>query len=397
MPLANTTIRSAQSKAKAYRLWDGYGLYIEVSPKGGKWWRYKYRFRGKEKRLSLGTYPAVGLKEARDLREAASGRLAAGIDPSQHKRQHRLEQQTATTFQQVATEWFEKHQPSWSASHGDRIIRRLERDVFPWVGQRAVNEIEAPEILSVLRRIEKRGAVETAHRAKQNCGQVFRYAVATGRAKRDPTTDLNGALPPPRLRHYPTLTEPQAIAELLRSIDGYQGSLITRQALRLAPLVFVRPGELRHAEWSEINLNTAEWRIPAPKTKRRRAHVVPLSTQALATLKELHPLTGAGHYLFPGRRMAKRPMSENTVNAALRNLGYAKEQMTGHGFRSMASTLLNENGWSPDAIERQLAHVEGNSVRAAYNYADYLDERRRMMQWWADYLDDLKVLPDKPT
>ena len=393
MPLTNTAIRNAKPRVKRYRLFDSQGLYIEVAPSGGKWWRLKYRILGKEKRLSLGVYPEVSLKDAREKRDQARRSLSEGADPIEARKLQSIAD--GTSFEAVAREWFIKFAPGWSESHANRILRRLENDVFPWLGSRSIDQIDPPELLKVARRIESRGALETAHRAIRNCGQVFRYAVATGRAERDPTTDLNGALPPARSRHYPTITDPEAISDLLRAIGGYQGSPITRAALRLAPLVFVRPGELRHAEWPDINLKSAEWRIPPEKMKHRRIHLVPLSRQAITILKELQPLTGHGQYLFPGRRSPRRPMSENTINAALRNLGYDKNQMTGHGFRSMASTLLNEQGcWHPDAIERQLAHVEGNSVRAAYNYAEHLEERRRMMQWWADYLDHLKNKTD---
>ena len=388
MPLTNTAIRNAKPRVKRYRLFDSQGLYIEVAPSGGKWWRLKYRILGKEKRLSLGVYPEVSLKDAREKRDQARRSLSEGADPIEARKLQSIAD--GASFEAVAREWFIKFAPGWSESHANRILRRLENDVFPWLGYRSIDQIDPPELLKVIRRIESRGALETAHRAIRNCGQVFRYAVATGRAERDPTTDLNGALPPARSRHYPTITDPEAIGDLLRAIDGYQGSPITRAALRLAPLVFVRPGELRHAEWPDINLKCAEWRIPPEKMKHRRIHLVPLSRQAITILKELQLRTGHGQYLFPGRRSPRRPMSENTINAALRNLGYDKNQMTGHGFRSMASTLLNEQGcWHPDAIERQLAHVERNNVRAAYNYAEYLDERRRMMQAWADYLESL--------
>ena len=396
MPLTNTTIRNAKPSNKAVRLADGGGLYLEVAPAGGKWWRLKYRFNGKEKRISLGVYPDVGLKEARERRDAARKQLAAGIDPGEARKAQKATRAALDTdsFEAVAREWFAKFSPNWVASHSDRILRRLERDIFPWIGATSIANVAAPELLQVLRRIENRGAVETAHRALQNCGQVFRYAVATGRAARDPSADLRGALPPVREKHYPSITDPKEIGNLLRAMDGYEGSFITKCALRLAPLVFVRPGELRRAEWLEIDLDGAEWRIPAEKMKLRQIHVVPLSNQAVAVLRELHPLTGTGRYVFPGVRTNSRPMSENTVNAALRRLGYAKNEMTGHGFRSMASTLLNEQGWNRDAIERQLAHSERDSVRAAYNYAEHLDVRRQMMQAWADFLDGLETGAD---
>jgi integrase len=270
-------------------------------------------------------------------------------------------------------------------------MRRLEMDVFPWVGSRPVSQITAPELLSCLRRIESRGALDTAHRAHQNCSQVFRYAIATGRAERDPAADLRGALPPPAGGHFASTTEPSKIGALLRAIDGYEGTFVARCALRLAPLVFVRPGELRMAEWAEFHLDDAEWRIPAERMKARVQHIVPLSTQAVSILRDLHPFSGSGRFLFPSVRTPARPMSNNTLNAGLRRLGYTTDDQTAHGFRSMASTLLNEQGWNRDAIERQLAHGERDEVRAAYNYAQHLPERRKMMQAWADYLDGLRA------
>jgi integrase len=399
MPLTDTALRSAKPRAKAFKLFDGGGLYLEVSPAGGKWWRWKYRHGGKEKRLSLGVYPDVSLKAARAKREAARRQLAAGIDPGQARKAEKLAQAGAECFEAIAREWHAKFSPGWVASHGDRILRRLDKDVFPWLGARPIAEVKAPELLAVLRRIESRGAQETAHRAMQNCGQVFRYAVATGRAERDPTGDLRGALPPPKEKHHASIIEPKRIGALLRAIDAYEGFFATKCALRLAPLVFVRPGELRQAQWPEIDLEKAEWRIPAERMKMREQHIVALSRQAIEILRELEPLTNRGiaakpnvpRYVFPGVRSRERPMSENAILAALRRMGYAKEEMTGHGFRSMASTLLHEHGWSHHAIERQLAHAERNAVSAAYNFAEHLPERRKMMQAWADYLDALKA------
>lgn len=391
MPLTDSAIRNAKPKEKQYKMTDGSGLYLLVTPKGGKWWRLDYRFNGKRKTLSMGIYPDVSLKSARDKRDKARKQIADGIDPGELRKATKASQSDANGFEAVAREWWGKHEPNWSQTHSSRILLRLEKDVFPWIGNRPIGEITAPELLTVLRRIENRGAVETAHRIHQSCGQIFRYAVATGRAERDPSADLKGALPPARQKHHASITDPKKIGELLRAIDGYEGSFTTRCALQLASMTFVRPGELRHAEWPEIHLDKAEWRIPAEKMKMRTLHIVPLSTQAIAVLEEIKPLTGRGKYVFPGVRTNKRPMSENTVNAALRRLGYTKEEMTGHGFRSMASTILNEQGRNRDAIERQLAHAERNSVRAAYNYAEHLKERARMMQEWADYLDKLKA------
>jgi len=390
--LTDTALRNAKPGTKAVKLFDSGGLYLEVAPAGGKWWRLKYRHGGKEKRISLGVYPDVSLKDARERRDAARKLLANGIDPSKTRQEEKAEiAADAMTFEKVAREWFSKFKENWTPGHADRTMRRFEMDVFPWIGARPIRDILAPELLTTIRRIESRGAIETAHRTMQNCGQVFRYAVASGHADRDISGDLRGALPPSKEKHHASVTDPKDVASLLRTIETYQGSFVTMSALRLAPMLFVRPGELRHAEWSEIDLDKAEWRIPAAKMKMREQHIVPLSRQAVAILRELHPLTGAGRYVFPSVRTSARPMSENTVNAALRRLGYTKDEMTGHGFRSMASTLLNEMGWNRDAIERQLAHAERNSIRAAYNFAEFLPERRRMMQAWADHLDALKA------
>jgi integrase len=399
MPLTDTAIRSAKPKDKAFKLFDSGGLYLEINPAGGKWWRWKYRFGGKEKRISFGVYPDVSLKLARERRDTSRKQLAAGIDPAEARKAERLAQAGAESFEAIAREWHTKFSPGWVASHGDRILRRLERDIFPWIGKRPIADIKAPDLLAVLRRIESRGALETTHRAMQNCGQVFRYAVATGRTERDPTGDLRGALPPPKEEHHASIIEPKLIGALLRAIDAYEGYFVTKCALRLAPLVFVRPGELRKAQWSEIDLEKAEWRIPAERMKMGEQHIIPLSHQSVEILRELEPLTNRGfparpdmpHYVFPGGRSRERPMSENAVLAALRRMGYTKEEMTGHGFRSMASTLLHEQGWNHQAIERQLAHAERNAVSAAYNFAEHLPERRKMMQSWADYLDGLKA------
>lgn len=391
MPLKDVTIRNVKPKERAYKLADEKGLFLFVKPNGSKSWRFKYRFAGKEKLLSIGLYPEVSLAYAQDARDKARKLLIEKIDPALTKQaSKRAAKLTAeNSFESIAREWFIKHSSKWTPSHGERIIRRLEKDIFPWLGRRPIIEMTAEELLNTLRRIESRGAIETAHRARQNCGQVFRYAIATGRAEQDVTLGLRGALPPAKKRHHASIIKPQAIGELLRAISDYQGYFVTKCALRLAPLVFVRPVELRKAEWFEFNFEVSEWRIPAEKMKMRVTHIVPLSKQAISILEELRPLTGDGKYVFPGIRSPKRPMSENTVLAALRRLGYSKAEMTGHGFRSMAATLLNEQGWNRDAIERQLAHAERNNVSAAYNYAEYLPERRKMMQHWANYLDEL--------
>ncbi len=394
MPLSDTAIRTAKPKDKTYTLTDGDGMYLEVTPTGGKWWRLKYRFGGKQKRLSLGTYPDTGLKEARGKRHEARKLLAAGADPGENRKAAKaaLVGDTANSFEVVAREWYGRQAANWVPSHGEKIIRRLENDVFPWLGNRPIAKITAPEILKVLHRIEERGAIETAHRASQNCGQVFRYAIATGRAERNPVPDLKGALRPVKKTHLAAITDPKQIGNLLRAIDGYEGHLITRCALRLAPLVFVRPGELRAAEWAEINLETAEWNIPASRMKMREAHLVPLSTQAVAILREIHALTQKSRYVFPSVRSWQRPMSNNAILAALRRMGIDKEEMTGHGFRAMARTVLDEVlGVRPDYIEHQLAHAVRDPNGRAYNRTKHLPERRKMMQDWADYLDKLKA------
>jgi len=393
MALSDTAIRQVKSGPKPRKLFDSGGMYLLVTPSGGKWWRFKYRSGGKERLLALGTYPEVGLKQARERRDQARKQIAAGIDPGVERKAAKaaLVQRGVETFEAVAREWFEKFSATWAPSHAKTVIRRLERDVLPWLGGRPVGEITAVELLTVLRRVESRGALETAHRIHQVCGQVFRYAIATGRAQRDPSADLRGALPPVQEKHHAALTEPKQVGALMRAIADYRGSFVVRCALRLAPLVFVRPGELRKAEWSEFDLDATTWRIPAERMKMRTEHLVPLSCQAVEVLRELHPLTGTGRYVFPNARTAARPLSENAVLAALRRMGYSRGEMTGHGFRSLASTLLNELGWPADAIERQLAHAERDGVRDAYNRAEYLAERKRMMQSWADYLDALKA------
>jgi integrase len=389
MPLNDSGIRTVKAGARAQKLFDGGGLFLLVNPNGTRYWRLKYRIGGKEKLLGLGVYPAVGLKEARQKRDDARKLVAAGIDPSAKRQADKVAR--ADTFEAIAREWFAKFKPNWVAGHADKVIRRLERDIFPGLGGKPVATIKPAEILASLRKIEKRGALETAHRAQQNVGQVFRYAVATGRAERDPSADLRGALPPSKERHHASITDPIKIGELLRAIDGYQGTSVAQAALKLAPLVFVRPVELRTAEWREFDLDAGEWQIPAAKMKMGQKHIVPLSKQAVAVLRELLPNTEHSRYVFPSIRSKDRPMSENTVLAALRRLGYSTDDMTGHGFRSMASTLLNEQGWHKDAIERQLAHTERDNVRAAYNYAEHLPERRKMMHAWADYLDGLRA------
>ena len=393
--LTDTVIRHAKPHGKTARLFDSGGLYLEVSPAGGKWWRLKYRFAGKEKRLSLGVYPAVGLKDARQRRDEARKLLAVGIDPGENRKAQKAVKQdrAANSFEVVAREWIAKYAPTWTANHAERILRRFDRDLFPWIGGKPVAEVTAPELLAVVRRIENRGALETAHRALANCGQVFRYAVATGRAGKDPSGDLRGALPPVKGEHFAAVTDPARLADILRAIDGYQGTFTVSCALRLAPLVFVRPGELRKAEWSDIDLDKAEWRYTVTKTNT--PHIVPLARQAVAILRELHPLTGRRRFVFPGVRSVERPMSDNAILAAMRRLGIRKEEMTGHGFRAAARTILDEVlGVRPDFIEHQLAHAVKDPNGRAYNRTAHLLERQKMMQQWADYLDKLKAGAD---
>lgn len=392
--LTDSAIRKAKPAEKPQRLFDAGGLYLEVSPSGGKWWRLKYRYGGKEKRLSLGVYPDTTLAAARAKRDDARKLLASGVDPSENRKAKRAasDRATADSFEVVTREWFAKQAGAWAASHASTVMLRFENDVFPWLGKRPIGQISARELLETINRIVDRGANESAHRVLQSCGQVFRYAVATGRAERNPAADLRGALPPVRAKHHAAILDPTQVGALLRAMHSYQGSFIVRCALRLAPLVFVRPGELRHAEWSEIDLEAAQWKIPAEKMKMRSPHLVPLSRQALEILRELQPLTGSGRYVFPSVRTDQRPMSENTVLAALRRMGFAKDEMTGHGFRAMARTILDETlGVRPEYIEHQLAHAVRDTNGTAYNRTTHLPERRAMMQAWADWLETVSA------
>lgn len=399
--LSDATIRKAEIKDKPHNLSDGGGLGLEVQPTGSKWWRLRYRFDGKEKMLSLGVYPDVSLKDARERRDKARQDIAKGIDPSSKRKAEKSTKAelAANSFEAVAREWhITIHVPKVTAPHAARTLIRLEQDVFPWLGALPVATITPPKLLETMRRIEARGAIETAHRALQACGQVFRYAIATGRAERNPAADIQGALKPVLVKHMPAITEPKRVGELLRSIEAYQGQPVTRAALQLAPLVFVRPGELRKAKWAEFDLDEAVWRIPSDRMKRSKAqkamgapHLVPLSRQAVAVLRELHPLTGHGQYVFPSLRTGERPMSDNAVLSALRRMGYPKEEMTGHGFRAMARTMLAERlGIDEAVIEAQLAHNVKDSLGRAYNRTEFVEQRRNMLQTWADHLDTLR-------
>lgn len=397
MALTDLVVKNAKGKDKPYKLSDGNGLFLLVTPAGGKWWRFKYRFDGKEKLISFGTYPDISLSEVRDKRHEARNQVANGIDPGgERKALKQAKQQkqeiVENSFEVVAREWHTKFSGQWTSGHAATIMDRLSRDVFPWLGTKPVSEVRPLDLLAVLRRVEGRGALETAHRIRTICGHVLRYATATGRAERDFAADLRGALPPVREKHHAALIDPKEVAELLRAIEGFQGTFHVKCALKLAPMLFVRPGELRQMEWSELDLAGAQWNIPAEKMKMKIAHIVPLSKQAVAILQELQPLTGYGRYVFPCHRSPLRPMTNNAVNAALRRMGYTSDEMTGHGFRAMARTILDEVlQVRPDYIEHQLAHAVKDPNGRAYNRTAHLVERQKMMQLWADYLDGLKV------
>lgn len=397
MPLTDIKIKQAKPRERPYKISDERGLYLEVAPAGGKWWRLKYRIEGKEKRLSLGVYPDVGLALARERRDDARKLIANGIDPSANRKATKLvrAESNANSFEIVAREWFDKWKTTKADKHSDKVIRRLERDVFPWLGSRPIGDIKPPELLTVLRRIEER-VIETAHRAKQNCGQIFRYAVATGRAERDITVDLSGALTPWKPEHFPSITEPEQIGPLLRDMYAYRGTFVVKSVLRMAPHVFLRPGELRLAEWREFDLEAARWDIPAERMKVKQPHIVPLSRQVLEILKELQPLTGESVYVFKGQRLGK-PLSDGTINKALRTLGYStRDEITAHGFRAMARTILDEElGYRVDWIEHQLAHAVRDPNGRAYNRTAHLAGRHQMMQAWSDYLDKLRIVPDE--
>lgn len=393
-PLSSTQVEKAKPKEKEYKLYDGGGLFLLITPTGGRLWNFKYRFSGKEKKLSLGAYPAVSLADARQRRENAKKLLANGVDPNEAKKAQKASQceLDANTFEVIGREWHNKFAHTWVPSHAKHKLERLEKSVFPWIGAKSITDISAPDVLSVLRRLESRGVLDTAHRVRFECGAIFRYAIATGRASRDPVADLKGALPPVVNGHHAAPTDPKLVAPLLRAIDGFEGSFVVKCALQLAPLLFVRPGELRAAEWTEIDLETAEWNIPAEKMKMKAAHLVPLSNQAVDILKALQPLTKHSRYVFPSHRSPLRCMSENAVNAGLRRMGFEKSEITGHGFRAMARTILDEVlHVRPDFIEHQLAHAVKDPNGRAYNRTSHLSERRKMMQQWADYLDGLKA------
>ncbi|PTR33034.1 integrase [Luteibacter sp. OK325] len=393
--LTDAAIRKAKPSASAQKLTDGGGMYLLLKPDGGRYWRLDYRFANKRKTLALGVYPTVTLADARLRRDEARRKIANNIDPGAERKEAKAVRAVArvaadNTFASVARAWMERQDIAEVTANKNKWI--LEGFLFPELGEQAIAGITSRMLLDALRKIEASGKLETARRAKVKVGQVFRYAVIEGLVDTDPTAALKGALKAPKQKHHAAITDPARIGALLRSIDGYSGQFATLKALQLAPLVFVRPGELRAAEWAEFDLDEGMWRIPPARMKMKAPHLVPLSSQAVSVLRDVRALSGEGRFVFPGLRSALRPMSENTINAALRGLGYSGDEMTGHGFRSMAATRLNEMGWNADAIERQLAHAETNKVREAYTHAaQYLDVRKRMMQAWADYLDGLRV------
>jgi len=395
MPLTDTAIKAFKSKDKSYREFDGSGLYLEIAPSGGKWWRLKYRFGGKEKRISLGTYPAIGLKDARQRRDEAKTMLAKGIDPGEQKKVIKAEavataKDEALTFEAAAREWYAKKTVALTDGYRKQLMARLENLLFPYIGKMRLSVLEPADILRAIRHTEERGHIETAHRLAQISGQICRYARLGGYTKYDVASRLSEALPPIQTKHFAAITDPVEIGHLLRAIEDYHGDVSVAYVLRIMPYVFVRSGELRAAEWPEIHLEAAEWIIPAGRMKMRRPHVVPLARQVVKLFAELKLITGAGRYIFPSPFSAGRCISDVGILNALRRMGYNKGKMTIHGFRTMASTLLNELKYRPDVIEAQLSHGEKNAIRDAYNRAEYLQERRQMMEEWANYLDRLR-------
>ncbi|HEY3862532.1 MAG TPA: integrase arm-type DNA-binding domain-containing protein [Verrucomicrobiae bacterium] len=388
MMLTNAAVKNAKSREKPYKLSDGHGLYLLVKPNGGKYWRFKYFYLGREKLLALGAYPEVSLEEAREKRLNARKAVAGGADPGKQRKdeKRRKAYNAENTFEVVAKEWFETNKPKWTPDHAERLWRRLKLHILSEIGDRPVGEISALDLLDALRKVEKRGATETSHRLLQTCNVIIRYAVLTGRIQYNPAQDLKGALVPHKAANHPTI-EAKELPKFFEQLEAVETTGLNKLAIRILLLSFVRQGELRQAKWEDIDWKAKEWRLPAHTTKMRDAHIVPLAKQTINLLADLKRMTGEGELLFPSQQRRRHAMmSENTVNHVLRNMGY-KGKLVGHGFRALASTTLNENGFAPDVIERQLAHAERNRIRAAYNRAQYLPERRKMMQWWADYLD----------
>lgn len=396
MALTDVAIRTAKPKDKQYKLYDSAGLYLLVKPSGGKYWRLKYRINCKEKALAIGAYPMISLVEAREASTEAKKLLANNVDPSQVKKDQKLQEYINATnsFENVAYEWYNNQRPKWTSRYAGYVLKRIKADIFPALRLKSINKITAPELLTVLRTIETRGAIEIAHRALQTCGQIFRYAIATGRAERDISMDLRGALKTKKVEHHARLEE-KDLPEFLQKLEIFDGEYQTKLAMKLLLLTFVRTIELRGAKWKEFDFNKKEWRIPAERMKMKSQHIVPLSTQTIAILNELQKLTSHREFLFPNRNRPRTFISENTILYAIYRMGY-HSRATAHGFRATASTILNEYGFIPDVIERQLAHTERNKVRASYNHAQYLLERRKMMQWWADFLDVAKTTKEIP-
>lgn len=392
--LTTIAIKQAKPSEKAIKLTDGGGMYLLIDTKGGKYWRLDYRFAEKRKTLALGVFPEMTIEEARKARDKARKQIKDGEDPCALRKVGKLTAQySGNTFEAVAREWHAEFSPTWTKHTIEKNIRILEINAFPWIGARLIDEITAPELLAIIRRVKDRGFLDSAHRLRGTAGQIFRYGIQTGRCVRDISADLRGAIPPVRKTHYAAITDPVAFGGLLRDIWAYQGDFATCSAFRLSALFGLRPGEIRNLEWSEVNLEARLIRIPLGKMKARRLHVVPVADQAALILEELKPMTGAGKYCFPGRNDRERPMSENTINAALRRLGYdTQTEQTAHGFRSSFSTMAHGSGlFRPEVVEVQLAHKHGDAVRLAYDRGDFLDERRKLMTWWAGQCDEMRL------
>lgn len=390
MPLTDLEIRRSKPREKPYTLSDGNGLSLLIEPNGSKGWRFRYRFDGKPKMLSLGTYPTISLADARQKRDDAKKLVAATINPSEVRKREKQDRKAerGNTFEVIAREWYEKRFDRWSASYAEEMIKTFEVDVFPYIGSRPIAEIKPMELMGVLSLLDERGATEKLRKVRQRCGEVWRYAIVTGRAEYNPAPDLVSAFAPHKKEHYAFLKADE-LPEFLRTLDTYSGSFLVKTAMRLQVLTGLRPGELRQAEWSEIDIEKKIWEVPAERMKKRRPHCVPLPRQAINLLEQLRPITGQYRFIFPGRIHHSKPMSEMALNVLIRRIGYAG-RVTGHGFRHTMSTILHEQGYNTAWIEMQLAHVDKNSIRGAYNHAQYLDGRREMLQWYADMIDELQ-------
>lgn len=390
MTLTARQVETAKPKEKSYKLFDGGGLYLEVTSKGSRYWRMKYRFGGKEKRLAFGVFPTVTLAEAREMRNQAKKVLAAGCDPSEVKKEEKVIQKLSTgnTFEAIAREWHKSKADRWSLRYRNEIIDTFEKDIFPYIGKRPIAEIKPLELLETLRKMEKRGALEKMRKVRQRCGEVYRYAIITGRAEYNPAPDLATALTPPKKQHFPFLTA-EELSYFLKDLAGYTGSVITKTATKIILLTAVRTQELRFARWQDIDLEKGIWEIPAEVMKMKRSHIVPLSKQVIELFNSLKPLSGHYELVFIGRNDHRKPISKESVNQVIELLGY-KGRLTGHGFRHTMSTILHEKGYNSAWIETQLAHIDKNAIRGTYNHAQYMDGRREMMQWYADYMDELE-------